>query len=128
MSDAKLEAREFEVGQVIFSEGEDGVEAYLIVDGYVAVSRKEAGQTVALGTRAEGEIIGEMALLEEAPRSATVTAQSAVKVEVITQESLSAMLTGVPETVTTILTQLLESLRNANDLIGMYASRPSQDS
>ncbi len=128
MSDAKLEAREFEAGTVIFSEGEDGVEAYLIVDGYVAVSREEAGQTVALGTRAEGEIIGEMALLEDAPRSATVTAQSAVKVNVITQESLGSMLTGVPETVATILTQLLESLRNANDLIGMYASRPSQDS
>ena len=56
MADTALETRSFEDGKKIFEEGEAGTEAYLITAGFVAVSRQEGEETVALGTRAEGEM------------------------------------------------------------------------
>lgn len=125
MTDVSLETRSFGDGEKIFGEGDAGDEAYLITKGYVGVSRRENGETVALGTRAEGEIIGEMALIDEVSRSATVTAEGDVEVQVLTKEALEQVLSGTPETLQIILRQLLESLRCANDLIAMYASRPA---
>lgn len=125
MANVALETRSFGDGEKIFGEGETGNEAYLITKGYVAVSRQEDGETVALGTRAEGEIVGEMALIDEAPRSATVTAEGEVEAQVLTKEAVEQMLAGTPETLQIMLRQLLESLRCANDLIAMYACRPT---
>jgi len=125
MGGMDLDARSFADGETIFKEGDAGTEAYIIMDGFVAVSRMQDGDSVALGTRAEGEIIGEMALIDDSPRSATVIAEGEVKVEVITKDDLEDMLCDADETLAVILTQLIESLRCANDLISMYASRPA---
>lgn len=120
-----LEQRKFKQGEALFTEGEPGTEAYLITSGYVAIWRMEAGQRVSLAERGEGEIVGEMALVDEAPRSANVTAETEVSVHIIRREQLQLLLDAAPKTLTTILHQLLESLRTANDLIAMYASRLS---
>ena len=126
MVDINLETRSVADGATIFKEGDAGTEAYLILDGFVTVSHLQDGDSIALGTRADGEIIGEMALIDESPRSATVTAEGDVKLQVITKDELEDMLCGADETLTIILSQLLESLRCANDLISMYAARPSE--
>lgn len=125
MSSAAVEIKRFKTGDIIFSEGDTGEEAYLIRSGFVSVTRREDGRDVALGTRSEGEIIGEMALIDSTVRSATVVASQDVDVEVISMDNLEARLEGAPETLKVILYQLVESLRCANDLIGMYASRLS---
>jgi CRP-like cAMP-binding protein len=105
-------------------EGDAGTEAYRITQGYVTIWKTEDGQRVNLATRGEGEIVGEMALIDEVPRSATVTADDALEVEVITKADLDAMMEASPEVLKAILEQLMESIRCANDLISMYASRP----
>ncbi|MDD4871819.1 MAG: cyclic nucleotide-binding domain-containing protein [Kiritimatiellae bacterium] len=111
-------------GENLFKEGETASAAYLIKNGYVSIWRTEGTKTINLATKAEGEIVGEMALIDDTTRSATVTAGCDVEVEIITRAQLDNMLSKAPETVGVILHQLLESLRCANDLIGMYASRP----
>lgn len=116
--------RNLKKGETLFREGEEASEAYLIRKGYVSVWRIEDSKRINLATKAEGEIIGEMALIDATTRSANVTAESDAMVEVITREQLYAELEKAPTTITVILHQLLESLRCANDLIAMYASRP----
>jgi CRP-like cAMP-binding protein len=123
MSQIRLVSKDFKAGESIFQEGQPGREAYLIREGYVAVSRMENGRQTSLGTRCEGEIVGEMALIDDTVRSATVTAGSDVKVQVITKEDLQSALSQAPEILGTILHQLLESLRTSNDLVAMYAAR-----
>ena len=54
---------------VLFSEGEVGDKMYIVLEGEVRLSINDQ----ALGMETEGGIIGEMALIEEAPRSATAT-------------------------------------------------------
>ena len=123
MPKGALPVRRLAKGDTLFKEGDEGHEAYLIRSGYVSVWRMEDSKQISLATKAEGEIVGEMALIDSTLRSATVTAESELTVEVITEHQLQQMLDEAPGTLSTILHQLLESLRCANDMIAMYASR-----
>ena len=106
----------FEVGQTIFEEGAPGMEAFLVREGYVTIWKKDGDSKIELATRGPGEIIGEMALIDDKPRSATVTAKTKIEVEVITRNDLKRMLSGTPEPVVLILKQLLTRLRDMNEL------------
>ena len=77
--------KKFQNGQTLFAEGEPGHEAYLIRSGYVSIWKEDGGRRVDLANRGPGEIIGEMALIDNRPRSASVTAKGDVEVEIITQ-------------------------------------------
>ena len=59
---------------VIFREGQRGYSAYLIERGEVEISIRRNGQDVKLASRGPGEVFGEMAIIDDQPRSATVTA------------------------------------------------------
>ena len=123
MAEPALEKRTFKQGESLFKEGESGREAYLIQNGFVSIWREQDGQQVSLATRGEGEIVGEMALIDDTVRSATVTAGSEVEADVITREVLLGILDQSPPVLSVILHQLLESLRSSNDLLAMYATR-----
>lgn len=116
--------KKFKAGQFIFMEGATGEEAYLIKKGHVSVWTERAGERVHLAVKDEGEIVGEMSLLDETAYSASVTAESDVEVEVITRKDLERMLEKVPALLSQIMHQLMESLRNANELVSMYSARP----
>lgn len=113
----------FESGQVVFKEGEPGIEAYLIRSGFVSIRKTDADRDIELASRGPGEIIGEMALLDHRPRSATVVAKGPLEVEVITHKSLDEMLEHAPEPLVKIINQLLQRLRDVNELAAMYAPR-----
>jgi CRP-like cAMP-binding protein len=115
--------RTFDSGQTVFKEGDPGVEAYLIREGYVSIWKMDGGRKVELATRGPGEIIGEMALIDDRPRSASITAKGKVEAEVITRNELKDMLTHSPEPVVHILRQLLERLRDTNELAAMNIVR-----
>ena len=115
--------KKFEAGQSIFTEGGVGNEAYLIRSGHVSIWRQSKGEKVHLAVRDEGEIIGEMSLLDETECSASVTAESAVELEVITRDDLAKLLEQAPDMLSKIMSQLMESLRSANDLVSMYSSQ-----
>lgn len=124
MAEPKLAKKVFGRGETIFKEGEIGTEAYWIRKGHVSIWRQEGDQRVHLAVRAEGDIIGEMALIDETDRSATVTAEDEVEVQVITRDDMHKMVKMCPKPLAAVLHQLMESLRTSNDLISMYASRP----
>ena len=79
---------EVEPGKVLCREGEIGHEFFVIVDGKVEVTRK--GRRVA--TRGSGDFVGEIALLEEMPRTATVTAKTPVRFFVLTRKDFRHLL------------------------------------
>ncbi len=76
----------FEAGEVIFYEGEAGDAMYLIRAGGVAVIRGTFDAPLILGYRDAGEFVGEMALIDDLPRSATVVALSEVQLLKIIRE------------------------------------------
>lgn len=64
----------FAKGDVLFEEGAPGDALYLVRRGSVTVSRRIGGREIVLSYVASGNYVGEMALLSDAPRSATVRA------------------------------------------------------
>jgi signal transduction histidine kinase len=63
-----------EPGEQLFAEGDPGPSAYVITDGEIEIVKKSGGREVRLAIRRPGEVIGEMALLRDSPRSATARA------------------------------------------------------
>ncbi len=85
-------------GDCIVRQGEPGDSMYLIVDGRVRVLRHDNGRTVELAELAPGDFFGEIALVDEGPRSADVEAITDCTLFRITQATISA-LAGVYPTV-----------------------------
>ena len=67
-----ISKRQFEAGEVIFRENEIGESAYVIDQGRVKVLKNLDGKTVHLAYIGAGEPFGEMSMIDEKPRSATV--------------------------------------------------------
>ena len=66
-------------GETLFAEGDPGEEAYVIAEGEIEIVKISSGRDVLLAVRTSGDVIGETALLEMAPRSATARARGACK-------------------------------------------------
>ena len=99
-------------GRDIVTQGTLGHEFYLIVDGRATVSRD--GTVVAeLGP---GEYFGEMALLDGAPRNATVSASEPTNLLVLGQREFAAVLDSSPGVARKLLTHMAARLREADTL------------
>ena len=84
-------------GQVIMTEGEAGSLFYLLVRGQVSVSRHGAGNdSVNLGVLEDGDQFGELALLYDAPRNATVTARTDCLMLTLTRQHFLELLDATP--------------------------------
>ena len=71
---AILEPQKFRAGEIIFREGDPGDQFYIIETGSVAIAHQIDGKTLELARRGPGEYFGEVALLHDRPRTATITA------------------------------------------------------
>jgi CRP-like cAMP-binding protein len=69
----------FNDGDIIFAEGDQSREMYVVVEGEVAVSKKSNKGEVTLAVLQRGDFVGEMSLLESLPRSATARARGKTK-------------------------------------------------
>ncbi len=98
-----------EPGDEIFSEGEAGDALYLVLDGKVRVHKQDR----VLAELGERECFGEMALLDAAPRSATVTALGDTNLLKISREDFQEIMSEKPEIAVGIIKVLTRRLRNA---------------
>lgn len=77
----KIELMRFDAGQTIFNLGDQGHALYIIRSGEVEIYVKnDQGEKIVLETARPGDIFGEVSLLDDGPRTAWVTAISAVEV------------------------------------------------
>lgn len=83
-------------GRALISEGEEGHEAYWVVAGKVRVCRDLNGEDVELAMLGPGALFGEMALVSDAPRAATVRAAKTSVVFKIERSSLEALAAKAP--------------------------------
>lgn len=97
-------------GQVLVREGERGHEFYVVLSGEVAVTVGDQ-EVARLG---DGDFFGELALLDPAPRDATVTATSPSEVLVISDTRFAPLLEEVPQLAQRILAGLARRLREAD--------------
>jgi CRP/FNR family cyclic AMP-dependent transcriptional regulator len=103
--DVKVDA-----GKVLVTEGSAGAEFFVIIEGKARVTRR--GRKVAdLGP---GQFFGDLALLDRAPRNATVVADTPMEVLVLGQREFAALIDEVPGFAHKLLAGLARRLREAD--------------
>lgn len=93
---------EVPAGQVLCKEGELGHEFFVIIEGKAEITRK--GRRVA--TRGGDDFFGEIALLEQVPRTATVTAKTPLRLFVLTRKDFGRLVEQYPSVERKILRAL----------------------
>ena len=111
--------RSYPKGSVIVFEDDPGDALYLVAAGQVKVVLiGEDGREVILSVLAEGTFFGEMALIDDQPRSATVIAMTDASVRMLRREDFQARLKNSPEIAIALMRELSRRLRRADEKIG----------
>jgi CRP/FNR family cyclic AMP-dependent transcriptional regulator len=97
-------------GEVIFREGEQGDLMFAVVEGVIELSVN--GRIV--DQVGEGQIVGEMALIDESPRSATATAAGPATVAPVDRKRFVYLVQEHPTFALTVMEIMAERLRKAN--------------
>ncbi len=106
--------RTFQRDQVILHEGSTDRELYVVVDGLVEVVKGKAGEEMVLAQRGEGEFFGEMALLEDRPRFATIRALRPTRLLEFSEASLHSVLAEQPALLNQAVRVLMSRLRESD--------------
>jgi CRP/FNR family cyclic AMP-dependent transcriptional regulator len=96
-------------GRVLMRQGEPGRECFVIADGQAKATVRGSGS----GSLGPGDVVGEMSLLDERPRSATVTAKTDMHLLVLSSRSFSALINQVPLVARRIMATLAGRVREA---------------
>jgi len=107
----------FPAGERIFAQGELGTEMFIIQEGEVQIVKTIGGETHLLSTLEKGDFFGEMAVLDDVPRSADAVARTEVKLLVINGARFDDMLRRNPEIAVRIIRKYSKRLREANAML-----------
>jgi CRP-like cAMP-binding protein len=97
-------------GTVLTRQGDSGREFFVVVEGRARVLVGDRGRVTALGP---GASFGEMSLLDQKPRSATVEAETDMELLVLDARSFSSLLEDVPSVARKVLVAMAGRLRVA---------------
>lgn len=95
----------------IFRQDEEGNVMYVIVEGRVQVKHTADGREVVWAERGPGDFVGEMAIIESAPRAASLHTQTEVRVLAIDDETFKGILRERPDVSFAVLRSLSRRLR-----------------
>lgn len=123
---AYMTIRHFKLGEHIIKEKDVGETVYIIQKGRVSVSKEEAGEEIHICDLGAGSIFGEMSMIDDKPRSASVTAVEDTVVKEIHRDSFFSALQNEQELAIKILKVLFERLRKANAVIAQIKAAESK--
>lgn len=119
MSSLDNAPKKFRNGDIIMRQGDTGDVAYIIEKGKVEITITQPdGKSLSVGTRSAGAMIGEMSLIDHAPRTATITAVEDCELLQITKDDFSRRLGSADPvlrmTIQVILTRYRDTLMRAD--------------
>ena len=102
-------------GTVLFHEGDKGEEMFIIQTGRVKISKRIRGVEKTLATLEKGEFFGEMAILNDKPRSASAETIEECEMLVIDRKTFDALIRGNVEIAVRFIKRLADRLRETNE-------------
>ncbi len=112
-------------GEEIFSEGDEGREAYIIQSGNVRITcRREGSRELMLAHMLHGDLFGELALIDEKPRSATAVAITDAELITLDREAFMRDVSAHPDRILQLLEVFTERLRHMDDMVMALAFSP----
>ena len=109
--------RRFEQGEILFRQGDPSDMAIQILSGSAEVLRRAGDDAIVLGTVHAGEFVGEMGVLEDRPRSATVRAAAPLEAELIERQAFLDRVIAEPELARKLLVRMSARLRDVEDML-----------
>lgn len=109
--------RKYEPGDTLVAEGQRGFGLYCIQSGEVKVSQKTSSGERELARLGPGQSFGEIALIDEGPRTATVTATEPTTAILLDKVQFFVEMRQHPEVALTVMTTLVQWLREANKTV-----------
>lgn len=118
---ADIEKTFIQKGDMIFREGDPGEAAYIVETGMVGIYKTVEGEKVDLATMKEGELFGEMAIIDGSNRMANAVAMEDSVIISLPRAGLEAMLAKQEPMVKTLIQILVDNLRSVHEA---YMIRP----
>ena len=106
--------KEYQPGETLFEQGETAHHLYVLVEGEVEVRRKVDSQERTVSKMGGNEVFGEMSLLDDEPRSATIRALGPTAVLKVDRENFRELIQERPQIALAILKILSLRLRHFN--------------
>ena len=104
-------------GEWLMREGDPGGSLYIIAEGEFEVTQKLGGQEMVLAVRGHGEVIGEMSLLDNAPRSASVRALKPTRAIMISHADVDNLLATSPSAALALFHTMTQRVRSNEALL-----------
>ena len=102
--------RRYPKNTMVFCEDQSGQDMFIIQEGQIKISKVVEGNEVILAVLKKGEFFGEMALLENKPRSASAVAHDACRLMVVNRENFDQMVATQPQMISRLTTMLADRL------------------
>ncbi len=112
------------MGDVLFYEKDRSSDMYIVLEGLVRASLfDEQGNELVLAELGPGEFIGEMSMIDELPRSATVIADEPTKLAMLSRKAFMKVVRENPEIAVNVIKGLVSRLRRTDDMVEALAFR-----
>jgi CRP-like cAMP-binding protein len=111
---AEMQRERFASGETIFRQNEASHSAYLILSGTVDIHVEEDGRRVHVATLEAGDVLGEMGLITDQPRSATATARKHCALMRLEPEEFFRLLDEHPQEIMDYIKALIDRLKKLN--------------
>ena len=110
-----LRRKQLGKGELLFQQGDEGTALYILAQGRIKISLSRRMDNVTLAILGQGEFLGEMALLDDLPRSADAIALEDSQLYVLNRKDFLSFLSNNGHTVYAILNSLSRRLRKTDD-------------
>ncbi len=111
----------FQKGEMVFREGDPGDAAYIVETGSIGIFKTVEGEEIQLATMGDGELFGELAIIDGSQRMAHAIALEDSVIVSLPRAGLEAMLAKQEPLVKTLILILVDNLRNVHEA---YMKRP----
>jgi CRP/FNR family transcriptional regulator, cyclic AMP receptor protein len=119
-----VDSLRLQAGEVLFHAGEPGESLFIVRSGSIELYIKDtAGQKIILNVAEEGELFGELSLLDSGPRTATALALSDAELLVLDREDLLLLFQKRPDSALHMLAAMSGMTRKADELLRTRVSR-----
>lgn len=120
---------EFAPGEVIFHQGDPSTHCYRILSGRVEIrvdvhGAMHRGRSAAIAVSGRGDMIGDMSMIDNAPRSATAVALEPTVCESYSADAFTRLLESEPDEAASYVRRLIHRVRDGNRKLARAAPRP----
>jgi len=120
MKNSDYLGRVYSDGEVIFREGDKGDGMYVIQSGKVKIRKQTPSGEIEIAEIGDGDILGEMALFDKLPRSATAVASGDVRILSVDKSKLFKLISGDPTTAFKIIQSMSSRIRRLSDELAEF--------